>query len=316
MLMFPINISKGNFMFSQLNTMVLKLMIRWRRFWSELRHYGIEELRSNMETFVSMIEIPQDVELTSVDLGNVLAEWNQIRGTTPQIYILYLHGGGYCLGSIKTHRDLSSRISRAAQAKSLILEYRLAPENCFPTAVDDAVFAYRWMLEQGISPQQIAIVGDSAGGGLAIATMVALRDAGVPLPKAGVCMSPWTDLLGTGESVVTKAQEDPLLCSKDLSWFARRYVGKDGDLRNPLASPLYADLSNLPPLLIQVGDSEVLLDDSRRLAERCEKYGVSCQLQVWPKMVHVWQFFSYFLPEAKQAVDQIGDFLHDAIKVH
>jgi acetyl esterase/lipase len=226
--------------------------------------------------------------------------------------VLYLHGGGYVIGSIKTHRDLMGRISRAAQARVLGLDYRLAPEHPFPAAVDDSLSAYRWLLDNGTKPARIAVAGDSAGGGLTVATLVAIRDAKLPLPAAGVCLSPWVDMEGIGETMKTRAQADPVVQRDGLLGMASAYLqGKDP--RSPLAAPLYADLKGLPPLLIQVGDAETLLDDSNRLADRARAAGVNVKLEVWPEMIHVWQLFASFLPEGQQAVEGIGSFIRSRI---
>jgi acetyl esterase/lipase len=221
--------------------------------------------------------------------------------------ILYLHGGGYMLGSIHTHRELVSRLSRAAGARGLLIDYRLAPEHPFPAAVDDALAAYRFLLSGGIEPRRIAIAGDSAGGGLTLATLLALRDAGDPLPAAGVGLSPWTDLEGLGASAQPGAVDDPLLTLAGLREMAGRYA--PGALRNPLASPVHGSYRGLPPLLLQVGTREILLDDSTRVAERARAAGVDVTLEKWDGLIHVWQLFGSEIPEARQAVQAIGDFL-------
>lgn len=303
-------------MFSKVYMTCLRVILRWRRFWQQMTHTNLQEQRTGMESLVAMFANLDGYEFSPVQIktpsGMMDGEWNHAQGQEPSRYILYLHGGGYCLGSIKSHRELSARISRAAKAKSLVVAYRLAPENRFPAAVEDAVTAYRFMLEQKISPQHIAIVGDSAGGGLTVATLLALREAGDILPSVAVCMSPWFDMQGTGESIIKKASSDPMLDAKIIAYMAHQYVGH-GDPRHPWASPIHADLQGLPQMLIQVGSDEILLDDSRRFAEKAEKAGVSIQLQVWPGMTHVWQFFGRWLPEADQAVDQIGNFLQDKL---
>jgi acetyl esterase/lipase len=188
------------------------------------------------------------------------------------------------------------------------LEYRLAPENPFPAAVEDSVAAYRWLLAQGIESKRIVIGGDSCGGGLTIATLVALRYYGDLLPAAGISHSGWTDLANTGESFVTKAEEDPLIDRDMVENMAATYLG-DRDRRTPLASPFYADLHGLPPLLVQVGTAEVLLDDSIKFAERAKAAGVDVTLEVWDDMPHVWQAFASFLPEGQQAIEQCGEFI-------
>jgi acetyl esterase/lipase len=222
--------------------------------------------------------------------------------------MLYLHGGGYVVGSIATHRGLAGRLSQAAAARVLLVDYRLAPEHPFPAAVDDAASAYRWLLAQGIESARLVIAGDSAGGGLTIATLVALRDAGVPLPAAAVCLSPWVDLEGSGDSVTTKAAADPLV-QKDMLLQLGAWYLAGADPRTPLAAPLYADLRRLPPLLIQVGTAEILLDDATRLAEKATAAGVKVTLESWEDMIHVWQLFAPMLPEGQQAIERIGVFV-------
>ena len=249
-----------------------------------------------------------DVKCEPVNAGGVKAEWVSAPGATSARAVLYLHGGGYVLGSVKTHRDLMGRVSRAAKARVLGLDYRLAPEHPFPAAVDDSVAAYRWMLQQDLKPSGIAVAGDSAGGGLVIAALVAIRDAKLPMPAAGVCLSPWVDLEGVGESMKTREHADPVVRRDMLTQMAAAYLGGK-DARTPLAAPLYADLKGLPPLLIQVGDAETLLDDSNRLAQRARTAGVQVKLEVWPEMIHVFQLFAGFLPEGQQAVDGIGQYL-------
>jgi acetyl esterase/lipase len=222
--------------------------------------------------------------------------------------MLYLHGGGYVIGSITTHRELAGRLSRAAAARVLIIDYRLAPEHPYPAAVEDATTAYRWLLQNGAMPARTVIAGDSAGGGLTVATLLALRDAGEPLPAAGVCLSPWTDMEGIGESMRTKAGVDPIVQRAGLLHFADLYL-HGADPRSPLAAPLYANLQGLPPLLIQVGTRETLLDDATRLATRAQAEGVEVTLEPWEDMIHVWQLFAPLLPEGQQAIERIGEYV-------
>jgi monoterpene epsilon-lactone hydrolase len=243
---------------------------------------------------------PPDIKSERISANGVAAEWVTAPGAANDRVVLYLHGGGYVIGSIKTHRDLMGRISRSAKARVLGLDYRLA--------VDDSVSAYRWLINQGIKPSKVAVAGDSAGGGLAVATLVAIREAGLPMPAAGVCLSPWVDLEGIGESMKTRAKADPVVQRDGLVGMAQAYLqGKDP--RSPLAAPLYADLKGLPPLLIQVGDAETLLDDSNRLADRAKAADVQVKLEVWPEMIHVWHLFASFLPEGQQAVEGVGKFV-------
>jgi monoterpene epsilon-lactone hydrolase len=251
-----------------------------------------------------------DIKAQAVSANGVPAEWITAPGADAGRNLLYLHGGGYTIGSIKTHRCLAGWISRAAHARVLIIDYRLAPEHPFPAAVEDSLAAYRFMLDNGAQPSRAAIAGDSAGGGLAVAALLAIRDAKLPLPAAAACLSPWVDMEGSGESMKTNADVDPMVASSNLADMANAYLaGKDP--RTPLASPLYADLRGLPPMLIQVGTAEVLFDDSRRLAERARQAGVEVSYEPWEHMIHVWQIFVPMLDEAKQAVERIGGFIRE-----
>lgn len=266
----------------------------------------IGQMRGGMEKVAE--RVASDVKCEPIDAGGVKAEWIVPPGAASDRVVLYLHGGGYVMGSINTHRAMIARIARASQARALALDYRMAPEHPFPAAVEDSTAAYRWLLAQGYKPTKIAISGDSAGGGLTLATLLALRDAGTPLPAAAAPISPWTDMEGTGASVKTRAAKDPMVGSASLLPMANMYVGNNNP-KDPLASPLYGDYRGLPPLLIQVGDAEVLLDDSTRVAERAKAAGVKVDLEVWDDMVHVWHVFAKILPEGQQAIDKIGKFI-------
>lgn len=268
----------------------------------------IAERRAAEEMMAAQSPLPKNVYVEEVTAVTVPALLIAAERTRDERVILYFHGGGYCVGSPTTHRDFAWRLSAASAARVLLPHYRRAPEHLFPTAVDDAVTTYRWLLAQGIHPDNLVIGGDSAGGGLALATLARLRDEGERLPAAAVLLSPWVDLALTGESLRSKAAEDPVLTLAQLHEFAQLYLG-DADPRTPLASPLYADLSGLPPLLIQAGTAEILLDDAARLAERADDAGVDVTLDIWPEMIHVWQGFAGFLPEGQTAVTQIGAFI-------
>ena len=272
---------------------------------------SVAEMRANLEAMAQSFTLPADVRCEKVSADGVPAEWVSAPGASADRAVLYLHGGGYVIGSINTHRELAARISRTSGARVLVLDYRLAPENPFPAAVEDATKAYRWILARGIAAQKVVVAGDSAGGGLTIATLVALRDQKTALPAGGVCISPWTDLEGTGESIAAKAAEDPMVKNDGLVAFARHYLNGQ-DPRSPLAAPLYADLSGLPPLYILVGTAEILLDDASRVAERARKAGVSVTYEPWDGLVHVFPLFPQ-IPEAKQATDKIGAFIRERI---
>jgi acetyl esterase/lipase len=252
--------------------------------------------------------VAKDVKCEPVTAGGVKAEWIVPPNAENDRVILYLHGGGYVMGSINTHRAMIARIARASNAKALALDYRLAPEHPFPAAVDDATAAYRWLLAEGYKPGKIVVSGDSAGGGLTLATLLALHDAGTPMPAAAVPISALSDMQGTGESFKTKAAKDPMVEFAGLNRMAKAYLG-DADPKNPLASPLYGDYRGLPPMLIQVGEAEVLLDDSTRVAEKAKAAGVKVELEVWDDMVHVWHVFAKILPEGQQAIDKIGKYV-------
>ncbi|MCC6381353.1 MAG: alpha/beta hydrolase [Dehalococcoidia bacterium] len=267
------------------------------------------EMRAGMEAMLAS-PIAADVTCTRLDCDGVPAEWIAAPGTELERAVLYLHGGGYVLGSVTTHRDLCARLSRAAGCRVLALDYRLAPEHPFPAAVEDAVAAHRWLLHQGFSPGRLAIAGDSAGGGLAVAALVALRERGVALPAAGVCLSPWADLAMTGDSLQARAALDPVVQTAGVAAMAVAYLA-GADPRSPLASPLYADLQGLPPLLIQVGMFETLFDDAARLDARARCDGVEVRFRPWDEMVHVWHLFAAMLPEAQEAIEEAGAFIKE-----
>ncbi len=268
----------------------------------------VADRRQGFDMLAAKLPVAPDIACEKVDAAGVPAEWVVAPGAAANRVLLYLHGGGYVIGSVHTHRDLAGRLSRAAAARVLVIDYRLAPEHPYPAAVEDATAAYRWLLRNGATPARMVIAGDSAGGGLTVATLVALRDAGDPLPAAGVCLSPWVDLEGIGTSITTKAGVDPIVQKPGLLWFASLYLG-GADPRTPLAAPLYADLHDLPPLLIHVGTAETLLDDATRLAERAKAAGVNVTLEAWEDMIHVWHLFAAMLPEGQQAVECVGAYV-------
>jgi acetyl esterase/lipase len=233
------------------------------------------------------------------------AEWLQPAGAPAGKVLLYLHGGAYVLGSPSTHRQLVSHIARAANVNALLPDYRLAPEHRFPAAIDDAVSIYEALLHGGCTPGDIAVAGDSAGGGLTMATLLTLRDAGIPLPACACLLSPWLDLTGSGESMRTHAHRDPWFRPEDLGVVTSFYCDS-GERRNPRVSPVFAELHDLPPLYIQVGEDEILLSDSTRLADGVRARGGEAELEIWPGMWHVFQIFVNHVPEARKAVDRLG----------
>ncbi len=253
-------------------------------------------------------------EVAPVDVNDVPGEWVTMPESDPNRRLLYIHGGSWIAGGIPEYRPLASRIAAATGCSVLLITYRLAPEHRFPAGLDDCIAAYQWMREHGPDRNgkaaQTFIAGDSAGGNLTLASLLALRDRGEELPDAAAAISPATDLTGSGESTVTRADVDPIIDGARVSSTARVYA-KGTDLKDPLVSPLFGDLHNLPRLLIQVGDAETLLDDSRRFAAQAKAAGVDTMLEVWPEMPHVWHVFAPFLPQANEAIEQLGRFLRE-----
>jgi acetyl esterase/lipase len=272
----------------------------------------VETLRTSMLALTTAAPLPEGVRYQATEIGGVGAEWALTSAAPsasgPGATLLYFHGGAYCIGAVATHRGLVGQLALATELRVLSLEYRLAPEHPFPAAIDDAVSAYRALVALGVPPSRIVLAGDSAGGGLTVAALLALRDAGDPLPAAAVCISPWLDMTGSGASWLTRAVEDPMLHRDGLARCTDMYlVGKDP--RTPLASPIFADLSGLPPVLVHVGTAEVLLDDSTVFAERARAAGVDVTLEVWQDMIHVWHAFAPALPEGTRAIARIAEYL-------
>jgi acetyl esterase/lipase len=254
---------------------------------------------------------PPGIKRIAIDAGGVAAEWVVSPVSQPHRHILYLHGGGYVIGSASLYRHLTWRLARAVRARLLAADYRLAPEYPFPAAVDDAMTAYEWLLASGADPRQVAVIGDSAGGGLAFALLLRCRDEGrLPLPAAVVALSPWTDLALTGASLSRNAVADPFLDVNGIPPVAECYLS-GADPRHPYASPLYGDLTGLPPALIQVGSDEVLRDDATRMADRLRAADCEVALEIWPRMPHVWHLFASIMPEARRAIARIGNFVEE-----
>jgi epsilon-lactone hydrolase len=268
----------------------------------------IAERRAQYERAERVFPTPADVLIEAVKAPERPAEWLRPPGARTDAAVLYLHGGGYVIGSPRSHRHLAAAIARAAGTAALLVDYRLAPEHPFPAALDDAVAAYQWLLGRGVSPERIVVAGDSAGGGLTVATLLALRDRARPRPAGGVCISPWVDLTCSGATYATRQAADPIVTHESVTMMARAYAGA-GDVKAPLVSPLYADLRGLPPLLVQVGSDEVLLDDAVGLGDRARSAGVDVTVEEWPKMIHVWHWFLPMLDEAEQAIGRIGTFV-------
>ncbi|MHA2009457.1 MAG: alpha/beta hydrolase [Promethearchaeota archaeon] len=274
----------------------------------------VEEGRTRFDAIEAMVKVPEDVKIDDIEVNGVPAAFISTPGAAEESVVLYLHGGGYVLGSIKSHKEFGSRISRASNSRVLLLDYRRAPESPYPAALEDAVAAYKWLIEnEGINPKNIIIGGESAGGGLTIATLLKLRDTGITLPAAAIVLSPFADLDITGETIRSKAKEDPLVNASDLFFDSSLYVGED-DPKNPYISPVYADLKGLPPMIIQVGSSEILLSDSIRIAEKAKTAGVDVILDIWEDMIHMFQLFASFAPEGQEAIEKLGKFIQKHLK--
>jgi monoterpene epsilon-lactone hydrolase len=272
----------------------------------------IAELRRRTDAASWLLRLPGGVSVHKDKAGSVPGEWIVPQGAPADRALLYIHGGGFIFGSLDSHRALIARLARAAGTRAFSLDYRLAPEHPFPAAPEDSLEAYRGLVKSGIDPKRIVVAGDSAGGNLTLVVMLALRKAGEPLPAAAVCLSPVTDMAWTGESMRTKRGIDPIFPEGESaplgSSIKSDYIGSE-DPRDPMISPLYADLRGLPPILLHVGEDEVLLDDSVRLAERVRAAGGSATVVVWKGMWHVFQVFAPFIPEATQSIRQIGEFV-------
>ncbi len=267
------------------------------------------ELRAEIEKGAGFFgKLPDGFTLEPVDIDGLPAEWMLPPGAAKDRAILYFHGGGYATGSIPAHRGIVAKFVSASDTGALLFEYRLAPEHPFPAALEDAVAAYRYMLAEGVAPERIVFIGDSAGGGLVLATLLAARDQGLPPPAGAVALSPWTDVKNTGASWETNAKVDPLTWRESQAVFAKYYAG-DQDAGNPLMSPLYGDLHGLPPLLIYVGRDEMMLDDSTRFAAKAQAAGVAVTLHIGEGMFHCYPACAPLFPEATQAMEEIGAFV-------
>jgi acetyl esterase/lipase len=263
-------------------------------------------VRVGFERASHITKFPRFVTKEIVQYAGLNAAWFIPDNYGKSKTILYLHGGGYVMGSVNTHRALIGRIARASGYKALAVDYRKAPENPYPAAVEDAVNTYKQMVRDGY--ENIFLMGDSAGGGLVLALLQIIRKEKLQKAAGCVLLSPWTDLTLSGDSMQTKKDVDPMAQPHLVEIFAKRYYA-DNDPKNPLISPLFADLKGFPPTYIQVGDNETLLDDSTRIARKMNDSGVKVKLDIFPKMMHVWQYFGGILPEANKAIDQIGEFV-------
>jgi monoterpene epsilon-lactone hydrolase len=268
----------------------------------------IAKQREYIERQGKLARLPSKVTVQPIAIEEMYAEWIRHDQARSGRAILYLHGGGYTMGSCNTHRALAARISIASRAPVFLIEYRLAPENPFPAALEDVNKAYHYLLEQKLEPGKTILAGDSAGGGLAAALTLRLRDEKKPLPAGIVCISPWADLTLSGETMTSCSKTDPLISRESSIQHAGYYVG-GYDPGSPLISPIFGDLSQFPPMMLQVGEHETLRSDSERLAEKAREASVDVTLEIWEGMWHVWHAYAGLIPEAQRAIDRVGDFV-------
>jgi epsilon-lactone hydrolase len=278
-----------------------------------VENHSIESVRKSLNRITLIAKLPRGVAFEKTNCDGINCEWAVPVNIKNKGVVLYFHGGAYVSGSLETHRALVGRIARASKTKCLSVEYRLAPENPFPAGLEDAFKTYHWLLKEGYDHKKIVLAGDSAGGGLTIALLLKLRDENAPQPAAGVCMSPWLDLECTGDSGWKLKKHDPMLKFEFGKIYANYYV-PNHDFRNPYASPYYSDPTGLPPIYIQVSGSELILDDSTRFEKKAKAAGVDIKVDVWHKMVHVWQVFGPILPEAMKAIKKLGEYIEQKTK--
>ena len=278
---------------------------------SKPRPVGWAARRQRLDEIGAVWPVASDVTLTAVDINGIPGEWSTVPGSNSSRVLLFLHGGGYCSGSIISHRRMVSEAGRAAGVRTLAIGYRLAPENPFPAAFDDAATAWHFLRRQGIAAHHIAMGGDSAGGGLSLAVALKLHDVNEELPACLWLVSPWTDLTMSGSTLITKDAVDPLIHKGYLRELADAYLGGDADRKDPRVSPLFANLVGMPPLLIQVGSAETLLDDSVRLAAAAGEADVPVTLEIWPQMIHAWHLWNARLESGRQALGNAGSFMRE-----
>ena len=299
-----------------LQSLAIKAYFKWQRRKRAGKHYPIQVARKYFEKQAGKLPSIANlkVDMSKTQINDIPATWftpttaTPSKPLTPHI-IYYLHGGGYAICSTNTHKRLIAHIAKTCHTKILAIDYRLAPEHPFPAAIEDSMSVYQDLLKH-YDASQIILMGDSAGGGLSMATLLKIKELGLPQPKAAALLSPWVDLAQENESYQTKATKDLIISVPDIRRYSKDYF-KTHSPNYPLISPVYADLSGLPPLLIQVGTHEILLDDSLKLAEKAKQDGVEVTLEVWDKMLHVWHFFADYMPESRKAIRKIAAFIRN-----
>ena len=289
----------------------MKLVIKaLRKNKEKPKEQSVEAYRQGLESVIdSLPELAPEIERKTEQIGQVPGIWLQIKEACEDAVVLYFHGGGYIAGSASISEFFAAQFAQRVKIPFLLFDYGLAPERPFPSGLDDAVSVYRWLIEtKGIKPNRIVFFGESAGGGLLISTLVRLRELDIDLPATAVCLSPWVDLALTGESMTAKEEIDPILSREEMEFLVKLYIG-DNDSKDPLISPLYADLHDLPPLFIQVGSAEMILDDSLRIAKKAEEAGVDVTLDVGEGLPHVFALFFQYAPESKRAIERVCEYI-------
>ena len=286
-----------------------KLYLEWVAALKANPEMPLDELRHMFEQWPRITGEPGGVDYIETDAAGVPAMWAAPKRCAQDRVLLCAHGGGYALGSMYTHRKVYAHAAKAIGCRALIVHYGLAPENVHPGPVNDMARSYKWLLDQDIRPGHNALIGDSAGGGLAVTTILRLREQGLPLPAATMPLSPWLDMDGAGETFETNAAKDLIVTRDLIQGMAATFLGEGGNRRDPLANPLYADLKDLPPMYVQTGADETLLDDSRKLADLARRSGVDVTLEIVPEMQHVFQFLAGTAPEADAAIRRLADWV-------
>ena len=289
------------------NKKILKNIIDSKRKNPYSENKTIDQLRKETETAGSLVPLPENIKYKSVVAGNVNAEWITCGDVNENRIFMFMHGGGYYRGSVAATRATVARISAEAKVKCLSIEYRLAPENPFPAAIDDTYSAYEWLIKEGISPKNIIVSGQSAGGGLCLALLLKIKENKMPQPLGAVALSPWTDLSQSGKTMIKNEKIDPIINKKYLDRFAKLYFPNLNNMSH-LASPLIGELSGLPDILIQVGSAETMLDDSTRFYEKAKKANINAKLEIWEDMFHGWHSNAHILKDAEDAIISIGKY--------
>ncbi len=291
-----------------INAKVLSAVLKQILSRPSLESIGVEQYRVLLEKSAAMFKIDKTIDWEQVSVDSIPGVWLTPHDLIGSRVILYLHGGGFIAGSVNSHRDLASRIAKASNAKLLSINYRLAPEHKFPAGLYDAFDAYQWLLNKSISPKNIVVAGDSAGGGLALSLLLLIKNKGIAIPRCAIFLSPWVDLECRGESHLKNKDKDPML-TRDMLYSTRKFYAGDQNLSDPLISPINGDLNGLCPMLIHAGSCEVLEDDAVMLAKKAQQAGIEAELEIRDGMFHVWQYFSRYLPQGREAIEKIGDFI-------